>query len=173
MCMVSLTLIFTRSAGICNQRGRSAEWVLSSTDQVLHSSVDFKAADWFWNRISERVLCKCSFICKKNPAKMWNAHKAQSNLSVGPVNIFLVFFTLRGYVRYTIFMYTKNDGLPVCTLSYDFGLASYILYIKRDMTKETKISKYSSCMMIDELKNKAMVWEPHSGPLNIHLWLHG
>ena len=65
--------------------------------QVLPYSMEFKAPVRFWNPLSNAVLDKCSFIWNEGPVNIWNACKAQSNLYVGPVDIFHIFYTASAF----------------------------------------------------------------------------
>ena len=59
--------------------------------RVLPYSMDLKAPRELWNVLGETTFSKCSFIWHKGPANIWIDCKAQSNLYVGHVNMFLIF----------------------------------------------------------------------------------
>ena len=65
---------------------------IRATYQLLPYSVDFKAHMELWNPLSKTIIIKYSFISTKGPVKSEMIVKVESNLNVGPVNIFLNFW---------------------------------------------------------------------------------
>ena len=50
---------------------------------------EFESSPGVWNLLIKAVLSKCAFISNKWPLMIWEDHEVQSNVYVGPVNVFL------------------------------------------------------------------------------------
>ena len=125
--------------------------------QVLPCAVNFKAPGELWNPLSKTVLSKCSFICNKGLVNIWNGHKAQSKLYVGPVYIFLFLSTAYGY---------WNQWLHVLLSRWSMYACFVYLHERNNFTPARLAIIRSETLSMQKCPNKCSSSVPSSGQIN-------